>query len=187
MNYGIQEVRGEYLIHLHADDLFHDTNVLQDVDLFLTQHPVDWIYSQVQIVERDGAVVGCWPKKRIYHHASDSRFGKYLLKFFNYLPHQAMFVKKEMFDRFGMFDETLTSAMDPDMWLRVKDKTTWTYMDRVIAKFCVRSDAQSSSQKKQKENTMNYQRVQERYLAPWERVCAKWLNVGLRILFHNDR
>lgn len=172
MNLGIMNSHGEYLIHLHSDDSFFNERVLEDAYNFLNVNNYDWIYGKASIVERNGLQVGVWPDKFLYHYNNENYFGKYLLKFINFLPHQTMFIKKTVFDKFGMFDADLTSAMDLDMWLKIKDLTTWSYFDRIICNYRLRDDAQSSSLKNRKKNKDNILKVRKKYLNPAELVLA---------------
>lgn len=164
MNVGIRQAQGEYLIHLHSDDSFFDKSVLNDVSDFLDKYSFDWIYGKANIIERTGKKVGVWPEKFFYHYNNKSCLGRYLLNYINFLPHQTMFIKKKVFEKFGMFDEGLISAMDYDMWFRIKDRTTWTYFDRTICNYCLRIDAQSSSLKNKEINEENILKVRKKYL-----------------------
>ena len=100
MNKGIEHSSGQYLIHLHADDSFYDKKVLADVENYLSDNNFpDWIYGKINVV-KDGGSLGIFPKIKIWHKKENSKIKNYLLKFNNYIPHQAVFIKKEIFDKF---------------------------------------------------------------------------------------
>lgn len=177
MNQGIEKASGEYLIHLHSDDSFFDDKVLNDVSNFLSSNNnPDWIYGKCDVVEKNGDSMGLHPKRTIFQNNSKGWWGKYFLKFYNFVPHQAVFIKKAVFNKFGYFDETISSAMDPDLWLRIRNKTRWSFYNRIISNYCIRQDAESSSLKNRKKNKKNYQLVQKRYLNIWERPLARVFN-----------
>ena len=46
----------------------------------------------------------------------------------------SVLVCKECFDRVGMFDETLTSCQDWDMWLRIAGQYEFQYVDEVLTR-----------------------------------------------------
>lgn len=169
MNDGIKKAQGDYLIHLHSDDSFFDNDVLRDVDnfLFINNYP-DWIYGKCNVVEENGVSVGIHPKRKIFQNNSRYFWGRYFLKFYNFIPHQAVFIKKEVFSKFGYFDESIKSSMDPDLWLRIRNKTRWIFFDKIISNYCIRSGARSSSIVNRKENKKNYWLVQKRYLRLFE-------------------
>jgi len=176
MNEGINRSSGEYLIHLHADDSFFDNEVLREVDKFLSNNNWDWVYGKINVVEETGIPTGTWPNKTIFHHGSQSSLGKYILKFYNYIPHQAVFIKKNIFEQYGYFNEQLTSAMDPEMWLRIRNKTYWAYIDRVVSNYTLHIASQSSSLKNKQATRDNYEKVQKNYLNIAERPLAYMVN-----------
>lgn len=128
MNQGIGKSVGEYLIHLHSDDSFFDNNVLQDTAEFLekSNYP-DWIYGKINVVTTNQNK-GVFPVKNIWQKKGNNFIKNYFLKFYNYIPHQSVFIKKNVFEKLGFFDETLKCAMDLDLWLRIRNKTRWIFL-----------------------------------------------------------
>jgi len=183
MNEGIKKASGEFLIHLHSDDSFFDENVLQDVADFLDKNPnLDWIYGKANVINEKGEKVGIFPNRKILQHSHDGWFGKYLVKFFNFIPHQSVLIRKSVFEKFGYFDETIKSKMDPDMWMRIRKKTTWTFMNRIICNYTIRPGAQSSSKKNIQENKKNLEIVQRRYMNSVEFILAKVFNKFISLI-----
>ncbi len=187
MNVGIQKATGDYLIHLHSDDSLFDPTVLEDVNNFLENNNVDWIYGKSHVVESDGKTIGIWPNKKIHQHNSNSFFAKQLLRYMNFIPHQAVFIKPDIFAKFGNFDESISSSMDRDFWLRIIHKTKWTFFNRTICNYALRNDAQSSSNKNKSANEKNYNNVQKRHLNKLEYTIAKAVNQILNKIFNNRR
>ncbi len=144
MNAGIRKAQGEYIIHLHSDDKFHDFDVLREVDQYLKKYHVDWIYGQEKLVDRMGLLLGF--KSRGFLARQRSGFlGKIILTYFHIVRHQSVFIKKSVFERFGLFDEHIRCPMDLDMWLRIKDRTKWSHIERTVSNFMVRDDSISFS------------------------------------------
>lgn len=170
MNVGIEKSTGHYLLHLHSDDYLHDENVLQDVATYLRKHPdLDWIYGQIKVVEVDGRRVGIFPRHKLFQLG-----WRYLLQFFNFIPHQAVFIKKSVFTQYGGFDESLKTAMDQDLWFRLNYQTKWGYYHRLISVFRVHQGSQSSSRKEYDRNRDRYKSVQHKYLtSAFDHVLAK--------------
>lgn len=186
MNEGVHEAQGHYIIHLHSDDSLFDTAVLQDVATGIQKQGVDWLYGKIQV--RDALQpVGIFPTRKMYQKGSTSRFGQYLLKFHNYIPHQAVFIKKEVFLKYGGFDESISSSMDADFWLKIRKGTTWQFLDRIISNYALRQDSQSASMRNRLENNANYAIVQKRYLNSIERLGAKVLNFVIALKNKNYR
>ncbi len=176
MNVGVRLASGEYLMHLHSDDWFFDDKVLMDVDAFLQKNNPDWVYGKVNVVEENGATIGEWPKKNMFHTSSKKLWGSYLLNFYNFIPHQSVFIKKAVFEKYGLFDESLKSAMDQELWLRIRKQTSWEFYNRVMSNYTLRSGAASSTREQRDNNKKNYTAVQKRYLNWLERPIAWFIN-----------
>lgn len=175
MNVGIGRAKGQYIYFLNSDDSFYDASVLQKVHDYLVVHKdLDWVFGNIH--ETDGSkTIGFPPKRKIFqgkHHT--------ILEYYNYIPHQGTFVKKSVFDKFGKFDESLKSMMDPEYWLRISPHTNWGYMPITVAHYLIRPDSQSESLSNTVGNTREYERVQSKYLSPLELMFAKLINKILR-------
>lgn len=155
MNQGIKIAKGKYLIHLHADDFLQNNQILENIHDFLIEKDYpDWIYGQIQTVEKDRSPVGIFPKNKIFQKSF-----YWLLPFINFVPHQAVFIKTEIFDKYGYFDQKLSSKMDLDFWLRIGKKTNWIFFPEVISCYTLHSGAQSSGKNFLTENTRNLHTV----------------------------
>lgn len=175
MNIGLSHAQGKYIFFLNSDDSFYDSQVLQNVHDYLVKHSdLDWVFGNIH--ETDGKkTIGFPPKRKIFQ-------GKHptILKFYNYIPHQATFVKKAVYDKFGMFDEKLQTMMDPEYWLRISPKTRWDYMPIVVANYLIRPDSQSSNLAHKIDNTLEFEQIQEKYLNTIELFVARVINHFLR-------
>lgn len=133
MNEGWKKAGGKYIIFLHDDDKFYSYDVLEQAHRILKLNPdVDLLYGKIKAIDSEGKTIGTFPKNRIFYHKSSL-----LLHLVNYLPHQAVFLKKEVFEKYGGFNEHYKYCMDYDLWLRISDKTIWHYTDRIISNYRV--------------------------------------------------
>lgn len=171
MNQGIKHAKGRYLYFLNSDDSLYSPQVLQTVHDYLVQHPdLDWVFGNIH--ETDGKrTIGFPPKRQIFQ-------GKHpnLLKFYNYIPHQAVFIKREVFERYGLFDETLKAMMDPEYWLRIAPHTAWDYMPVTVANYLIHPESQSENPAHADDNTREYEAVQSCYLTQFEMIFARLFN-----------
>ena len=141
MNKGIEKAQGQYLIHLHSDDYFDNKEVLEEVSRFLKKNNnPDWIFGKAIFINTETKKSRVVPHRSIYHKA---RF--WLLLLTNYINHQTVFIKKEVFQKYGFFDKNLSNNMDYEMWLRLtKNQVKSKFINRIICHFTVRPDSQST-------------------------------------------
>ncbi len=140
MNKGILHASGEYINHLHADDSFYNNDVLKNVaDFIKEKNNPDLIYGKAKFI-RDDRSFRIIPHRKIYH-----KLRHWLLLLTNYIPHQSVFIKKTIFEKYGLFDERYKNSMDYELWLRLsKSKIKSVFLNKTLCNFSVRSDSQSA-------------------------------------------
>ncbi|MEZ4795939.1 MAG: glycosyltransferase family 2 protein [Flavobacteriaceae bacterium] len=99
MNKGIAKAKGEYLLFLNSGDHFYESSVLQNNHNKIANF--DLIYFDWQTVGEN--------KKQIVHFPDKLHFSNLFL---GSLPHQSTFIKKNLFDKVGLYDENLKIVSD---------------------------------------------------------------------------
>ena len=100
MNKGIVRAKGEYLNFMNSGDCFACEDTLEKV--FLKEINEDIIYGCMAIGHINGP---------LFANATKEKIEWYDL-FPNTLPHQASFIRKKLFDKVGLYDETLKVVSD---------------------------------------------------------------------------
>lgn len=110
MNLGAAAARGRYVCHLHSDDYFLHPQVLRRVAAHFEQSGAQWLFGRI-LSDIDGALV---PEQ---YRVPEYSYQRLLRR--NFIPHPATFVRREVFERCGGFDEQYRFAMDYDFFLRI--------------------------------------------------------------------
>jgi len=121
MNKGIRAAKGEWLYFLGADDVFVDQCVLSDLKEYF-ESDFDVIYGDVISTRFNGKYDGPFDVLKILKRN---------------ICHQAIFFRREVFDRVGTFNPIYRSHADWDhnmRWL-LDPKVSSKYVDRVIANY----------------------------------------------------
>ncbi|MDR3651546.1 MAG: glycosyltransferase family 2 protein [Paludibacter sp.] len=105
LNKGISQATGNIIGILHSDDLFYDTTTVEKmVDVFKKTN-ADLVYANGQYVDKENTN----KVKRIY---SAKPFHKIYLHF-GWVPlHTTIYVKKEVFEKYGMYKTKYSIAGD---------------------------------------------------------------------------
>lgn len=106
MNKGIKLAQGEYLLFLNSGDFLVASNILERV--FAQNLDVDIINAQCNVSD-NGKVIWTSPY-----------LSKVTLKdlYFVGLPHQSTFIRRILFDKYGMYREDFRYNSDMDFWYR---------------------------------------------------------------------
>lgn len=129
MNKGIALATGDVLGILNSDDFYAHEQVLEVVMNAFQKRNVDTVYGDLQYVDAENTsqVVRHW------------RAGGFYYKQFRYgwmPPHPAFFVRRELYEKYGVFDTSFRSAADYELMLRFlyKHRATAYYIPEVFVK-----------------------------------------------------
>jgi len=112
MNKGIQHASGDIIGILNSDDVYANNNVLNIVaSLFETTH-TDTVYGDLQYVHPKNA-------NKVLRHWKSGKFHLNRFKYGWMPPHPTFFVKREVYNKAGVFDTTLKTAADYEFMLRI--------------------------------------------------------------------
>lgn len=134
-NKGIRLAHGEYCYFLNAGDTFCNEHVLELIfePLTFNLSPLtstpDILYGNEIIVDGNGQRVGI---------ARGVENPNFVDLYNSCMKHQASFIRRELFERYGMYDADMRICSDFDWFFRViafHDDVTLQYMDVDIAYF----------------------------------------------------
>jgi len=129
MNKGLRSSTGDILATLNGDDVYADQTTVSQMAEFIQHKGLDAAYGDLIYVDRHdtGQVKRFWKpgpyKKGAFCHGW-------------VIPHPTFFCRKEIFEKFGYFNDTLQIAADFELMLRLieKHQIKIDYMEKVIVK-----------------------------------------------------
>lgn len=124
MNKGIKVAKGEYVNFMNSGDCFASPTILDEV--FAAEHTADVLYGYMMRGRLDGEVNNSSMMKPNLSWIDFYRDG---------LPHQATFIKRSLFDKFGLYDESLKAVSDWKFFVDafVYNKATSEFIRKKIA------------------------------------------------------
>ncbi|MCF8214909.1 MAG: glycosyltransferase [Chitinophagaceae bacterium] len=129
MNKGIAMASGDIIGILNADDLYADDEVIAKVTAVFEDPAVDATYADLVFVDRDDVskVVRTW-KSGIFTRSS--MYNGWMP------PHPTFFVRRAIYEKYGLFNTALRSAADYELMLRflLKHEINLSYLPETIIK-----------------------------------------------------
>ena len=129
-NRGIKEAKGEYIAFLDADDIWLPQKLELQIKFIEKEKELGLVFSDMTCFNEKGILKKSFLKdipvfndlcieslSSIEKIISDDVFNALLQG--NFIPTNTVIVKKECFDKVGLFDENLLFVEDRDMWLRI--------------------------------------------------------------------
>jgi glycosyltransferase involved in cell wall biosynthesis len=111
LNKGILRASGDIIAVLHSDDVFEDINVIADVvEIFNKNSNIPMVIGNVVYVSQDNGRV-----LRLY---ASKKFRVWMLRF-GFIPaHTATFVRRDVYQKIGLYSTKYISAGDFEFFVR---------------------------------------------------------------------
>lgn len=109
LNIGIEKSSGEFIAILNSDDFFSYDRALSDIITIFERDHVDIVYSGITYVNSKYEVIGEWVPDEFFLGAFSNSW---------HPPHPGFFVRKDCYDKAGVFDLNFNVAADFELMYR---------------------------------------------------------------------
>ncbi|OGP14094.1 MAG: hypothetical protein A2054_08640 [Deltaproteobacteria bacterium GWA2_55_10] len=143
INKGIRMATGDIIAYLNSDDIYEPGALKKAADFFVNNPDKIWLTGRCRIIDTEGKEV-----RRLIAEYKNFLLGRYsynILLITNFISQPATFLKREAFEKFGLFDETQHRVMDYEYWLRVGAAEAPGILDDCLASFRVHPASKTSS------------------------------------------
>ncbi len=139
LNKGIHHASGDIIAFLHADDFFATNTVIEDAVMLFRQAKTESIYGDLLYVSKDDT-------EKILRNWKAGTFSFSKLKKGWMPPHPTFFVKKSVYEKYGVFDTNFKIAADYDIILRFlgKHKISTAYLPKLMIKMRIGGESNKS-------------------------------------------
>jgi glycosyltransferase involved in cell wall biosynthesis len=129
MNKGILNSTGDIIGILNSDDFLAGPDIIEKIVSAFKQYGCDATYGNLDFVSSSDP-------GRIVRHWKSSKYKAGKFKSGWNPPHPTLYVRKEVYEKFGLFDITLNVSADFEMMLRLieKHKIRVHFIDKTIVK-----------------------------------------------------
>lgn len=129
MNKGVKLATGDVIGILNSDDFYAHGRTLADVCAAFSESHADAVYGNLQYVDFNNIakVVRHW-------HSGSYRRANFLYGWMP--PHPAFFVRRELYEKHGLYDTSFRTSADYELMLRFlyKHHATAHYLPQVLVK-----------------------------------------------------
>lgn len=139
INRGIMRASGDVIGLMHSDDFFAHSKVLERVAAVM-QHPnVDGVYGDLEYVSANDTT-------RVIRHWRAGEVSMAKLRYGWMPPHPTLYLRREVFDKWGLYDVNMRIAADYDAILRYLKvgKLNIEYISEVLVKMRVGGESNKS-------------------------------------------
>tara|TARA_R110002072_G_scaffold262768_1_gene421618 strand:- start:3793 stop:4542 length:750 start_codon:yes stop_codon:yes gene_type:complete len=132
LNKGLRAATGDIVGFLHADDWLADEDVLADVSRLMVDPNVDGVYADLDYVDAND-------RDRVHRRWVSGAYNVRKFRRGWMPPHPTVYLRRELYERFGLFNEDLRTAADYELLVRmmVRHKAKMAYLPRVAVKMRV--------------------------------------------------
>ena len=139
-NTGIIYAQGEYIAFLDADDLWEPTKLEKQVHCLDNKPTVGLVYTWTVLVDwKDN------PTGRILASHAEGNLWQQLMETNELCNSSSSMVRRCCFDTVGVFDQSLKSAEDLDMWLRLANRYSFAVVKEPLTLYRQHSNSLSKN------------------------------------------
>jgi len=190
-NRGIQEAKGEYIALLDGDDQW-DREYLAEQVRMMNEYPEAGMWGINFAEIQDGKIV-----RRVPTGLPDGYRG-YVEHYFE-MPERvsdlfcssSVVIRRDVFDKVGLFDEQIKFAEDSDMWFRIVATHKVAFYDRYMVFY--QWDAENRAMNKQRELRYFLPFYVDKYKDPlyqqnkvFYRWVMRWAGVRIKQIYFNN-
>lgn len=182
INRGISRSTGDIIGLMHSDDFFADDHVIERVASVMQDPKVDGVYGDLQYVAVDDPT-------RVIRHWRAGRFTKALLRKGWMPPHPTLYLRREVFDNWGLYDKEMRIAADYDAMLRYLNKgnVTLEYIPKVLVKMRVGGESNRSIGRIIKKSREDFTAIRRNNVGGIGTLILKNLTKIPQFIFKKDR
>jgi glycosyltransferase involved in cell wall biosynthesis len=216
-NTGIKLSEGEYIAFLDADDYWAPDKIKLQIGCFRAQKDLSVVFSNFNWINESGAIYKRKALKNKYeifkkyksklsdifiykikekHLRLTFYYGNIFNSLFlgNFINTSSLILKRDLFDRYDIFNETLKTQEDYDLWLRLSLNNLFGFIDKELVNTRIHSTQLTT-------NVLEVQKVSNMVLTKYsknakdmlpeklfhKRLADKNSNLGLAYLKNNDK
>lgn len=159
-NSGLHVAQGKYIAYLDDDDIFYPDH-LETLVEFLENNDYKVAYTDAYRAHQEKENGKYVVRTRNLTYSLD--FDQDLILVHNFIPTLCVMHEKACLDEVGLFDETLGTHEDWDLWIRMSRRFKFAHIKKVTAEFAWRTDGTTTTSGKPADFLRTMEVIYEKY------------------------
>jgi glycosyltransferase involved in cell wall biosynthesis len=128
-NLGIRKSSGEYIALIDCDDLYYPDKILKSVKYLDKNTEIGFVHTAINLIDNYDDTIGYlgFPVNRVTGYIARR------LIVTNLVNNSTVVIRRECFEKVGLFDESIFIPADWDMWLRLAEDYKAGYIDEPLS------------------------------------------------------
>lgn len=139
-NRSIRTAKGEWIKEIAADDILEETCIEKNLNYVLNNPGIAVLQSDTYIIDEESNIIGISdPIDKIFKDNRTTAFFQHEMLLLNYYSNTTtLFIKKDVIEKVGYYDESISLMEDTQMWLRLTHSGYKIYfMDEITTRYRV--------------------------------------------------
>lgn len=156
LNKGIKMATGDVIGFMHSDDLYANNEILTKVAALFEKEKTDSVYGDLEYVYKDDT-------SKVLRYWKSGAFSIPKLRMGWMPPHPTFYVKREVYEKYGLFNINLKISADYDTMLRFlgKHHITTAYLPEVMVRMRVGGASNRSLKNIIRKSKEDYQAIKD--------------------------
>ena len=137
-NCGIQAAKGDYIAFLDADDIWEPSKLEKQAHILETSATVGVVNTWISNIDSQGQPIG-----NLGTPDAEGRVWAQVIEENPIMCGSAPMVRRQCFDAVGLFDQSLRSAEDWDMWIRLAKKYEFAVVKEPLVRYRIHPKSKS--------------------------------------------
>ena len=137
-NRGIQAAKGDYIAFLDADDIWEPSKLEKQAHILETSAAVGVVNTWISNIDSQGQPIG-----NLGTPDAEGKVWAQVIEENPIMCGSAPMVRRQCFDAVGLFDQSLRSAEDWDMWIRLAKKYEFAVVKEPLVRYRIHPKSKS--------------------------------------------
>ena len=118
-NIGVKKSTGDIISFLNSDDFLSNENTIKKIANTFKLKRCDCVYTDVFYINNEGKIIRNWKANTFSNENQTYKYFNNKLKFGWMMPHPGLYVKKNLINKIGFFNDTYKVSFDYDFIIRL--------------------------------------------------------------------